>query len=204
MADFDRTYAVPSGSTWPKFPTGLESWGQSGKPQLRTTTQVGRTWEESYPPMKASDPNTRAFLAYINQLWQNRTIFTIKHPHLETPIGVPVDNMYAYGANQTGTTLQVTKNSSGAQTAVSGTLKVGDIISIAGVNTIFDITADVSNFTSVTISPPLISGMNFIAYAAITYTGVTFRATLVEDITLPVASYNTFYEGLRLKFREVP
>lgn len=202
--DFNRTYAVPSGSTWPKFPTGLESWGQSGKGQFRTTTQVGRTWEESYPPMKADAANTRAFIAYLNQLWNQKTIFTIKHPHLETPIGVPVDNMYAYGANQTGTTLQVTKNSSGAQTAVSGTLKVGDIISIAGVNTIFDITADVSNFTSVTISPPLISGMNFIAYAVITYTGVTFRATLAEELVLPRSSYIEWYEGLTIRLRECP
>ena len=204
MADFNRDYAVPSGSTWPKFPTGLDSWGQSGKPQLRSVNQVGRTWEESYPPLKASAANTRAFIAYINQLWNQRTIFTIKHPHLETPIGVPVDNMYAYGANQTGTTLQVTKNPSGAQTAVSGTLKTGDIITIAGVNLVFDITADVSNFTLVSISPPLISGMNFSAYAAITYTGVEFRAILAEEIVLPRSSYIAYYEGLQLKFRECP
>lgn len=207
--DFNRNYAIPSGSTWPKFPTGLDSWGQSGKPQLRTTAQAGRTWEEMYPPIKANSPNTRAFIAYINKLWRSRTIFTILHPHLETPIGVPIDNMYIYGANQTGTTLQVTKNSSGAQTNVSGTLKAGDIIKIGnydstGINLIFDVTEDVSNFSSVSISPPLISGMNFNSYIPIYYTGVKFRVTLVEGLTLPSASYDTWYEGLRLLFRECP
>ena len=195
MADFNRTYAVPSGSTWPKFPTGLESWGQSGKGQFRTTTQVGRTWEESYPPMKADAANTRAFIAYLNQLWNQKTIFTIKHPHLETPLGTISGSLTANGENQTGSTLTVN--------AYTGTLLAGDIISIAGVNLIFDVIATPSS-TTITISPPLVSGMNFSNGAVITYTGVTFRATLAEELVLPRSSYTEWYEGLTIRLRECP
>src|SRR3990172_466902 len=127
MADFNRDYAVPSGSTWPKFPTGLDSWGQSGKPQLRKTTQVGRTWEESYPPMKANAANTRAFIAYVNQLWNQRTIFTIQHFHLQAPLGTTTNTLYVWGASQTGNSISISRSNS-SQLAIQGTLKAGDII----------------------------------------------------------------------------
>lgn len=199
---FNRTYAVPSGSTWPKFPTGLDSWGQSGKPQLRTTTQIGRTWEETFPPMKANSANTRAFIAYINQLWQNRTIFEIDHQHLGSTLGTITGGGVINGANQTGSSIIVT-----ALTGTDGTsaLRHGDIIKFSNLNHIFDVTADVAvGATSIPINPIIISGQSPTNSQAITYNNVKFRATLVEDITLPKASYDTWYLGISLKFRECP
>ena len=202
MADFNRDYAVPSGSTWPKFPTGLDSWGQSGKPQLRTTTQVGRTWEESYPPMKASDANTRAFITYINQLWNQRTIFDIDHQHLGNTLGTITGGGVINGASQTGSSITVTVLTG---TASTHALKQGDIIKLPGINHIFDVTSNVLvGATSIPVSPVIISGQSPTNSQAITYNSVKFHATLVGELVLPRASYDAYYEGLVISFREVP
>ena len=198
MADFVRTI-IPNRASWPKFPTGLDSWGQSGKGQFRAMTQIGRTWEESYPPIKYDNANARKFFSYINQLFRNRTIFTISHYHLLTPVNTPIaGTIVVNGASQTGSTLNVTST-------LDKILKHGDVISIAGLNPIYDITADMAapNASSIAISPPIFAGGSPADTAVITITAVKFRAVL-EEIQMPSADKNLVYVGLVLKFREVP
>lgn len=203
MSDFERLFN-PTDVTPPIFPEGFESWGHTGKPNLAGINAVGRQWEESYGIMQRNDPNFWQFIAYLNKLRRTKTIFDISHLHRLTPTGVPVDNIYAYGANQTGSTLQVSKNPSGSQVAVSGTLKRGDLIKIAGINLVFDVDADVSNFTAIPISPMLVTGMSHAAYAVVTYTAVKFRAVLSGDFEFPKGSGRGVYAGLTLNFRECP
>lgn len=203
MSDFNRLFN-PSTVTAPKFPEGFESWGHTGKPNLAGINAVGRQWEETYLEMHRNDPNFWKFIAYLNKLHRTKTIFEVSHLHRQTPTGAPVDNIYAYGANQTGNTLQVSKNSSGAQVAVSGTLKQGDLIKIAGINLVFDVDADVSNFTAIPISPGLVAGMAHAAYAVVTYTAVKFRAVLSGEFEFPKGDGRGVYAGLTLNFRECP
>lgn len=197
MADFDRIIQ-PNKVTYPIMIPGQDSWGQSGKPQLRTTNQVGRTWTEEYPPMRASEANTRKFLAYINNLWRNRIIFTIQHKHLGIPVNAPVTGTLATnGASQTGSTLNVSAN-------LSSSLLYGDIITIAGINTVFDIVENMTSGTDSTliINPPITIGMTYSNPATITYNNVKFRCVLDEGLELPDSEVDGIYAGLILKFRE--
>lgn len=195
MADFTRL-VDPNSGTWPQFPPGLDSWGVSGKGQFRTTLEVGRVWEEGYPPLRYNSSTTRAFLSYVNKLYRERTIFEIMHYHLQTPLGTISGSTTVNGASQTGTSITVT--------AITGTLKQGDIIKFAGLNLVYDITADRSNgATSLSIYPPIFSGGSPANGAAITYTGVKFRA-VVTEVSMPKTEKGMWYEGLTLKFRECP
>lgn len=201
MDDFTRTM-IPNKATWPKFPAGLDSYGLSGKGQFRSTLQVGRTWEEEYPLIKWNNASHRGFLAYINSLFRERTLFTISHYHLQTPLGTISGNLYFYrpGAEQTGSTIQVSSSTS-SQVAFTGTVKQGDIIKIATNNIVYDITADASNATSLGISPPLFTGNNIADDAVITYTGVKFQC-VIDELTMPIADKGLVYRGLKIKFRE--
>lgn len=199
MADFNRIFN-PISTTWPKFPTGLDSWSLSGKGQFRNTMQVGRTWEEVYSLMSPRDPLTRSFFAYVNQLWRERTIFTVKHKDLEMPYNTPITGSIAVnGASQTGSTITVTST-------LNKILKAGDVITFAGLNLVYDITEDMASPTasSIKISPPVFTGGSPSAAAAITITGVKFRCVLAEDIQFPSRSGGDLYAGLTLKFRECP
>ena len=136
MANFTRTI-IPNKATWPKFPSGLDSYGLSGKGQFRSTLQVGRTWEEEYSPIKWNNANHRKFLAYINSLFRERTLFSISHYHLQTPLGTISVSPTVNGGSQTGATINTS--------AITGTLLQGDIISFAAINVVYDVTVDVAN-----------------------------------------------------------
>lgn len=197
MADFNRIIQ-PNKITYPIMIPGQDSWGQSGKAQFRTTNQVGRTWTEEYAPMKASDANTRKFLSYINNLWRNRTIFTIQHKHLGTPINAPVTgSLVMASAGQTGSTINVTAS-------LSQPLLYGDIVTILGINTVFDVAEDMTSGTDSTliINPPITTGMVYTSPYTITYNSVKFRCVLDEGLELPSCDIDGVYAGLTLKFRE--
>lgn len=199
MADFNRIFN-PITTTWPKFPTGLDSWSLSGKGHFRNTMQVGRTWEESYSFMSPKDPLTRSFLAYLNQLWRERTIFDVKHKDLETPYNTPITgSIVVNGGSQTGSTINVTST-------LNKILKAGDIIKFAGLNLVYDINEDMTSPTasSIKISPPIFAGGSPANGAAITITSVKFRAVLAENVQFPSRSGGKLYAGLTLKFRECP
>ena len=199
MSDFNRIFN-PYKHSRPKFPTGLDSWGQSGKGQFRSFLEVGRTWDETYSKMSNNDPLTRAFFAQINQLWHQRTIFDIMHRDLETPYNTPITGSISVnGASQTGSTINVTSS-------LNKILRAGDVIKFANINLVYDIATDMTSPTasSISISPPIITGGSPANSAAITITGVKFRAVLHEDLQLPSRIGGDHYAGLVLKFRECP
>ncbi len=199
MSDFNRIF-LPSEIALPVFPTGLESWGLSGKGQFRSTMQVGRIWEETYSLMSPNDPLTRAFIAYINELWREGTIFDIQHLDLLKPVNDPITgSLTVNGGSQTGSTLNVTST-------LNKKLLAGDVVKIAGLNIVYDITEDMASPTasSIKISPPIFSGNSPSGGAAITYNDVKFRCKLYEDLKLPKRKGGGLYAGLTLKFRECP
>jgi len=202
MGAFNRLI-VPNGSSYPKFPTGFESWGQSGKGQFRDAMQVGRTWQENYPAFKYNDEDAIAFLSYINQLYREKTVFEISYYHRRTPFGTISGNMYVWGVSQTGTTIQVSRDT-GSQLGITGTLKHGDFIKFANINIVYDITANISSgATSITISPAIYEGGSPANLAVITYTGVTFKAAISGVLEMPSSDESQMYSGLTIGFREV-
>jgi hypothetical protein len=86
MPTFPRT-VLPAEVGWPAFPTGLRAYGETGKVQLRSTQQVGRMWEERYPPLKLSDLTVRAWLAQVEDYWRNQTVLDVDHRSLRTLLG---------------------------------------------------------------------------------------------------------------------
>ena len=208
MADFTRIFPS-SGSTMPQFPPGLDSWSVSGKPHFRATMQVGRTWSEVIKPMKWDNPNTQKFVAYINSLWRERTIFTIAHPHLSVLLGDATGGTpLLKGASLSGSS--ITTDGWQNNTTV---LLAGDIIKIEGINLVYDITADAlsdgSGNATLSISPPLYPPANFLSdNKAITYNStdgnVKFRATLNAKPLFPKCGVDAWYIGTELFFRECP
>jgi len=199
MADWPRTI-IPVKLTFPKFPGGLDSWGQSGKGQFRDTLEVGRQWEEAYPPLYTRAEDTKEFLATINAYWRNRTTFNIGHRYYQTQMGDGGGTPLVDGASQTGSSLDT--DGWPASTTV---LKAGDIISVAGVPYVLDVLEDVvsdsDGAASISISPPIFSGGSPANDAAITYTDVKFKCVLAREPNIPDSEQ--FIAGLRLLFREV-
>ena len=199
MADFVRTIP-PRKVFYPSMTPGNDSWGHSGKAQFRGVSNVGREWKEEYPPIRASNASTRKFLAYINNLWRNRTEFTIAHKHLGTPTNSPITgSLTMNGANQTGSTISV-------NASLSQPLLYGDVIKIAGINVVIDVVEDMTSGsdTTIVINPPLITGMTHIDGAVITYDNVKFTCVLDEGLEFPACDIDGVYEGFILKFRESP
>lgn len=85
MPAFPRT-VLPVEVTSLAMPGPLISKAQSGRVNIRTTQQVGRTWEERFL-INVRDANGRALLATVDDYWRNGTIFTIDHRDHLTPLG---------------------------------------------------------------------------------------------------------------------
>ena len=69
-----------------EMPGPLISKAQSGRVNLRSTQQIGRTWSEKYL-VNTRSVNGRALLAAVDTLWRNGTIFVIDHRDHLTPLG---------------------------------------------------------------------------------------------------------------------
>lgn len=187
------------------MPTGLVAPGHTGKPQLRTTTQIGVRWSETYPPLKRSAASTHAFLAVINDYWRNQTIFQIDHRARRALFGAGGGTPLVNGVSQTGSNL-VTDGWPN-NTVV---LKQGDIILIGGLTPVYEVTGDVTSNglgqATITINPPLFSGSSPADNAAVTTNAtpgsVTYRAR-IESWTPPSAGPNEAYVVCTVNFGEV-
>ena len=203
MATFPRTIP-PRRVSLPAFPGPMLSRGETGKTQARAFTNMGRRWTETFPALSTADAATLGFLALINEYWRTGTIFDIAHRMFLTPKGIATGTPLVNGASQTGTSL-VTDGWTASQT---GILKAGDIFKLAGLNQVFDITADVnsngSGQATLPISPPLWAGGSPADNAALTVSGVLFRAILIEPPGIPDADADQYIQGLTLTFQEVP
>jgi len=202
MADFPRTL-YPSGTTIPKFPAGLSSYGISGKGQHRSTLQVGRVWSETYGLKRGGDPVARGFWARVNEMWRNREIFTIDHHTLSNPQGTGTGTPLVNGALQTGSSI-ITDG----WAANEKVLKGGDIITFAVINIVYDVPADVisdgSGNATIPISPPIFEGGEPADNAVITVSGVKFRAVIERISTMPSCGPSEVYGGMKIEFREAP
>lgn len=200
MASFPRAI-LPSSTTAFLMPGAMQTWSSSGKGQHRSTIQVGRIWRETIGLFKADSINGRALLAFLNNCWRNGLVFDIEHYFYQTHKGGGTGVAVVNGPGQTGTTLNV--NGWGGTNPV---LRAGDLIRIAGLTPVYDVTADAPNLVStlaaLSINPPIFAGGSPVDNAIVTYTGVRLNAFLYEAPSIPDAVKFGYIDGLQLTFRE--
>ena len=204
MTAFPRTLLPANTSIW-QYPPALQSWGNSGKPQFRETGQRGRLWTEEWPPLLLSDQGVADFLATCGRLYRAGTIFTITTLDHLTPHGVGGGSPLVKGASQTGASLLV----DAAPLSTTNWLKAGDIIKVAGVNWVLDVTANVtsdgSGNATIGIDPPILAGQSPADNAVVTITAVTLNAAIIAmSSPPPMAGPNAWLGGFQLTFRECP
>ena len=199
MADWPRTL-LPRRNTDFDVPGPFISKAQSGRVNTRSTNQAGRTWTEEYL-LKVSDVTAKAFLAKVRQIWRDGEIFTIDHRDYLAPNGDGGGTPVVASASQTGSSLVI----SGATASTADWLMVGDIFSIAGVNTVYETIADVSVAASgtatITLSPPIVNAPA--SLAALTVSAVKVRAVILEPPDMPETGPDDF-GVLTVKFSEAP
>lgn len=198
----------PSGTTAFEVPTGLLVVSQSGIRQTRSTTQVGRAWWEKYPVMKAGEPATEAFLAWIEWAWNTQQTFDIRHYGTpgsgKAPNGLGSSGVTVSGGSQTGDSLLT----AGWPASTSQVARAGDVIRVDGLNLLYrvreDAASDASGLATLKINPSIFSGGSPAGGAAVTTTGCYVQAQLAEKPAVPAAATNEYYIGLRLAFAEKP
>jgi hypothetical protein len=203
---FPRT-VYPRSATWPKAPTGLSSFGQSGKGQFRSTMQVGRVWTETWENLYAGAAATRTFLAQLELYYGQQTILDLYHPSQKTMVGIGTGTPLIKGASQTGASI----TTDGWTINITGILKAGDVLKIAGVNLVYVVTADCnsdgSGNATVSITPPIPTGGSPADNAALTTNAtpasVLYRA-MILDLSIPEAGPDEWYSGMTITFRELP
>jgi hypothetical protein len=200
--------AVPALVTPMQFPGALQSWGASGKGQSRAVQNMGRAWDEVYAVLDAGAANVRALLAALNRGWREGVVWAVQHPYWKVNAGA----LGGYpplvrGAGQTGNTLLV----KGCPASVTGYLKAGDVVAVAGGAVVLDVTADVdtdaAGWASIGISPPIFAGRSPADGALVTVDAaqIYFQALITALGTWPdIDSARLLAAGLTVSWREQP
>lgn len=205
MADFPRTMK-PASQTVPHVPGGLVSIGRTGKVQLRSEVSAGRVWQEFWPVLSAGSADVQALITFVEKSYNLGETFDLVHYLLpgsgKTPNGAGGGTPLVDGASQAGSTL----NTKGWTINITGVVKAGDCIKIAGLNQLFRVTADANSggtgLAAVSINPPILAGASPADSAAITRTGCKLRAFVLEYSPLPAAGPDEYIAGFSVTFRE--
>lgn len=200
---FPRTL-MPAGASWPAAPGGLRSWSIGGVGQTRDVSQKGRMWTEEWPPLKASEAATQAFLAQLAGYWAAGTVLTIQHPSRRTTLGIGTGTPLVKGASQVGTALAT----DGWTASQTGILKAGDLITLANIAWVFEVTADCnsdgSGNATVPIYPGILAGGSPANDAAVTVTAAAvFSVVIATEPNWPTCPADAWYAGFKVTFREV-
>lgn len=208
MPTFPRAAkAMPRLATPPRFPAALQSWGQSGRGQTRGVGNMGRVWSEVYPLLDSAHPNVRALLQAINQGLREGTVWDVQHPYWHRRSGLGGGTPLVSGAGQTGSNLVV----DAGPNSVTGWLKAGDMIQVAGAAVVFDVTASVdtngSGVATIPIHPPIFVGQSPADNAAVEIVpaSIFFKAVIVDVQEFPLMDTTKFIDaGMTLVWREQP
>ncbi len=200
MAAWPRNI-TPATVTPLEWPGALQSKGQTGRPQRRSTLQIGVHWTETFPVFDAESDVGKELLAAVNFYWRGGTSFDIEHYHHTIHNGGGSGASLVNGASQTGGSL-VTDTWSGSNPV----LKAGQIFRVAGLANIFQLTANAPNLsgggTSLAINPPIFTGGSPANNAALTYTNVRINAYLADVQGLGSSDASKLIGGLVLSFEE--
>lgn len=199
---------LPTGTSKISVPAARRQVTQSGKVQTRTKTSSGRMWSESYPPMRAGDPDVESFLVWIDWAWNEGIEFSIQHLMQpgsgKAPNGAGGGTPQINGASESGSIAIATKL---WPNNITNVVRAGDLISIAGITKTFKIMDDASSngtgLASININPAIYVGSEPANSAAITVSGVTINA-IIDSISPPDIQNAFWYTGLEITFREAP
>ena len=200
MTAFPRTIK-PRRTTMPMMPGPLVSVGQSGKVTTRGSGTVGRTWSEEFW-FDVSGTNGRAFVAQCQSYMHNGTSLTLAHQDMTTLLGAGGSLIKVKGSAQTGSGIVI----DGLATS-STILKVGDLVTFANINTVYDVMADVITTAvasaTMTINPPILSGGSPADNAVVTPTGTVVFTAIIESLDIEESGPNNFAK-MTVHFRETP
>ncbi|KKK54991.1 hypothetical protein LCGC14_3079090 [marine sediment metagenome] len=156
----------------------LQHLSQSGKLTTRSTTQVGRSWTETYL-VDVRDNDDRTLMATVRNYLRNGTIFTIGHRDHLTPKGTYGGSPLVAGASQTGATI----NLDAASATITNWARAGDLVTFAGITLVYEVTADTNSdgggLVALPIDPPIFAGSSPADDAALTTTAVVVTARVV-------------------------
>ena len=192
----------PGGASWLKSPGPLLDWVGTGKGQAGLTGQIGRSWRETWPPIKGADVAVQAFLAKVAFFWTHATVLDVEHYSKRTRLGAGGGSPLVKGANQTGNSILT--DGWPNNTAV---LKAGDLVRLGALLPVFevrdDVTSDGSGNATLVLNPRIIAGGSPPDNAVIaTNPGIKFRAIIAEEPNWPDCPANEFYQGFGITFRE--
>ncbi len=160
------------------IPPSLQHLSQSGKLTTRSTTQVGRSWTESYL-VDVRDNNDRELMATVRNYLRNGTTFDIVHRDHLTPKGAYGGSPLVAGAAQTGATI----NLDAASTGITNWARAGDLVTFAGITLVYEVTANTNSdgggLVALPIDPPIFVGSSPADNAPLTTTGVVVTARVV-------------------------
>lgn len=138
----------------------------------------GHQWGFSVRTRNLPESDWPAVFAFLAAQEGNYETFSIVHPAYATARGVATGTPLVVGAGQTGTSLVT----DGWTPSITGIMKAGDVIKIAGNNKVYMLTADadstVSGVATLSIYPALVAspGDN----AAVTVNAVPFTVALAN------------------------
>jgi hypothetical protein len=203
MATFPRN-RLPERVSALWLPGALKQMSHAGLMQIRNTKQVGWWWTEEWNLLSVRDADDQGLMAFITNAWNRGTIDDYTHPL--TPgsglakNGIGTGTPLVNGASQTGQSL-VTDGWGNNET---NAVRAGDVIKIAGDNAVYMVNADANtNGTgqmTISITPPL--RVSPADDAAITISGVTFRATIMSRSRFEGSRAPQYYGGFALTICE--
>ncbi len=179
----------------------LQHLAQSGKLTTRSTTQVGRSWTETYL-VDVRDNNDRELMATVRNYLRNGTTFTITHRDHLTPKGAYGGSPLVAGANQTGATINLDAASGG----VTNWARAGDLVTFSGITLVYEVTANTNSdgggLVALPIDPPIFAGSSPADNAPLTTTAVAVTARVVAAQFPQTGASN--HGLLRVTFQESP
>lgn len=195
----------PSDVSLPTMGGGLLQRTDTGKVQVRSKPSAGRVWTETWPPLLRGTGKAEKLLAWIEWAWATSQVFTIQHYRL------PGSGIPAVGA---GGGFPVVSSCNGDVLTTGGwtpnvtkVVAAGDVIKVAGMNTVLRVLDDAnsngSGAASFGISPTILQGSEPGGGSSITRDGVLFRAIIGSAPNMPSGPPGSFLEGLSLTFWEM-
>lgn len=198
---------LPYETTWPKMPAAFKSKGLSGRPQFRKFVQLGRTWEEHYAIVPGTTQQVQAFLAQLMHFWYSGTQLAVDYWPRRVQYGVGTGTPLVKGGSQVGASLVT----DGWTHNVTGIMKAGDIFTLAGLNTVYEATADANSDNSgnatLAISPDIYVGSSPADDAPLTLNttpGAVLFTASIAAIEAPRMDILYFAHNLVVTFEEWP
>jgi len=201
---FPRT-VLPETITRPWLPGAMKDISHSGGIQLRTTKQVGWTWEEAWGLLRVTDANHEALMTTIDYMWNRGIVDTVTHPLVPgsglDPNGAGGGSPLVNVGSQTGGSI----DTDGWTPNITNVVRAGDVLKFVGDNGVYRVRSDHnsngSGEATINIVPNLrLSPAN---ETAITRTGVTFRVVVMSRSRFEGSEAPSYFAGMSVVFGEM-